>query len=379
MGVVRRFSWIVALVIVALLVVLRWTLGGGQRLGDWTTDPVFPEGTLEVVADLPSPPGNVAVARSGRVFFTFHPEGDPRIRVAELIDKKPVPYPDEAFQRSGEPHFQTPLSLRIDRQDRLWVLDYGRYGIAGPPRLLAFDLKTNRLVDSYDFPPSVAGMLSMLNDFQVDPQGLKIYIADTSLFARRPALLVYDVENRTVRRLLERHPSVMPKNYLINAAGRDMTLFGIVTLKIGVDSIALDKRGQWLYYAPVSDNRMYRIATRDLNDDSLDPAALGAKVEVWARKTLSDGITMDVDDDIYISDMEHSAILELRPDRQLVTLVKDRRLRWPDGFSFGPDGWLYVTCSALQHVILRSRSEIRDQGPYQILRFKPGPLGVPGH
>jgi len=325
------------------------------------------------------PPGNVAVAASGRVFFTCHPEGDPRIHVAELIDGTPVPYPDEAFQGSGTPHFQTPLSLRIDRQNRLWVLDYGHYGITGRPRLFAFDLNTNRLTDRYDFPSSAAGMLSMLNDFQVDPRGRKIYIADTSLFGRRPALLVYDVENRTIRRLLERHPSVMPKDYLINAGGRDMTLFGIVTLKVGVDSIALDKRGKWLYYAPLSDNRMYRVATRDLRDDSLDPAALAAKVETWGPKTLSDGITMDVDDGIYISDMEHSTILELRSDRQLVTLLKDPRLRWPDGFSFGPDGWLYVTDSALQHVILRSRAEIRDQSPYRIFRFKPGPLGVPGH
>src|SRR5438067_7929381 len=98
-----------------------------------------------------------------------------------------------------------------------------------------------------------------------------------------------------------------------------MTLFGLVTLKIGVDSIALDKQGRWLYYAPVSDDRMYRIAVRDLNDTSLRAEDLAAKVEGWGRKTMSDGITMDVDDDIFISDMEHSAIVELRPDHELVT------------------------------------------------------------
>jgi sugar lactone lactonase YvrE len=102
-------------------------------------------------------------------------------------------------------------------------------------------------------------------------------------------------------------------------------------------------------------------------------------VEVWGRKTLSDGITMDVDDDVYLSDMEHSAILQLRPDHTLVTLLKDERLRWPDGFSFGPDGWLYVSCSALHQVILKSSGEIRGHAPYQLFRFKPGPAGVPGH
>jgi sugar lactone lactonase YvrE len=370
--------WRFLFVVAAVLLLLRYTVGGGERLEDRTGDPLLHD--LEVVADLPLPPGNIAVSKSGRVFFTFHPEADPPVRVAELVGGKPVPYPDSDFQRrdGAALHFQTPLALRVDRQDRLWVLDHGGYGITGQPRILAFDLKTNRLLDHFDFPSSIAGMLSMLNDFQIDPQGRRIYIAETSLFLRRPALIVYDAENHTARRLLERHPSVMPKDYLINAAGRDMTICGFLTLKIGIDSIALDKQGRWLYYAPVSDDRIYRIETRDLNDEALSPAALGSKVEIWGRKTLSDGITMDVEDNVYLSDMEHSAIVKLRPDHTLGTLLKDERLRWPDGFSFGPDGWLYVTCSALHQVILRSSSEIRGHGPFQIFRFKPGVAGVPG-
>ena len=58
--------------------------------------------------------------------------------------------------------------MRIDRQGRLWVLDYADYG-RGQPRLTAFDLETTALVHQYDFPSEVAGFLSMLNDFQVDP------------------------------------------------------------------------------------------------------------------------------------------------------------------------------------------------------------------
>ena len=60
-------------------------------------------------------------------------------------------------------------------------------------------------------------------------------------------------------------------------------------------------------------------------------------------------------------------------------MVKDPSLRWPDGFSFGPDGWLYVTCSALHDVLFVSEQHMRKHAPFQIFRFKPGPLGVPGH
>ncbi|MDX1497910.1 MAG: hypothetical protein R3352_10165, partial [Salinisphaeraceae bacterium] len=100
---------------------------------------------------------------------------------------------------------------------------------------------------------------------------------------------------------------------------------------------------------------------------------------VYAEKTMSDGLSIDIQDNIYISDLEHSAILRLSPDKQLTTLIKDEKLRWPDGFSFGPDGWLYVTCSSLHEVIGRSAANVREHAPYQIYRFKPGPLGYPGH
>ena len=369
------------LVVGAIVLALYLTLGGGEPLDDRTTEPTIAATKLEVVADLPLPPGNIAVSKTGRVFFTFHPEGSPKTKLAELVDGKPVAYPNEKFQdeNGGATSFQTPLAVRIDRQERLWVLDFANYGIGGQPRILAFDLTTNELIDHFDFPSSIAGMGSMLNDFQVDPAGRKIFIAETSLFRRTPALIIFDIENRTARRILERHQSVMPKNYRMNAAGRDMSLYGILTLKIGIDSIALDKEGKWLYYAPVSDDRFYRLSTADLENDTLTNEEFTKRVEIWGRKTLSDGITMDLDGNTYISDMEHSAILQLRPDHKLVTLLKDPKIRWPDGFSFGPDGWLYVTCSALHQVILKSKRSVNENAPYQIYRFKPGPQGVPGH
>ena len=378
MRVARRL--LIALVVgVVAFFALRATLGGGRRLDDRTAAPRLPGSALEKVADLDYPPGNIAVSPEGRVFFSFHPDGRPPLKVAELIDGKPVAYPNEDFQheRKGAPFFSTVLSLRVDRQGRLWTLDHAEYAM-GQPRLLAFDLGTNRVVHEYDFPPDIAPVLSMMNDFQVDPRGEKIYIADASPIRRKPALIVYDVASRTSRRLLERHPSVTAKDFLIQAPGRDMIFYGFYALRVPVDSIALDRRGEWLYFGPVSDDRMYRVRTADLNNASFTPEVLGALVEDYAPKTLSDGLTIDELDNIYVSDMEHSAVLTLGPDRKLSTLLKDDKLRWPDGFSFGPDGWLYVTCSSLQHVLFVSEAQMREHAPYQIWRFKPGPVGVPG-
>lgn len=379
----RRLGYVLAFlvaVVVLLLLVVRLVFGGGERLEDRTGEPVLPGSALEVVVDLDFPPGNIAVSADGRVLFTLHPDGQPPAKVLELVQGKPVPYPNAAFQQPapGTPHFQSPLAVRIDRQGRFWVLDYANYG-RGQPRLLAFDLATNALVHQYDFPSDVAGFLSMLNDFQVDPAGETIYIAETSPFLQRPALIVYDIARKSSRRLLEGHPSVATEDYVIQAPGRDMIIYGLATMRIAVDSIALDTRGEWLYYGAVTGSRLYRMRASDLNDPSLSPAELGARVEDFAAKTLSDGITMDVEDNLYLSDMEHSAIVRLGQDRRLTTLLEDARLRWPDGFSFAPEGWLYVTCSSLQNVLFVSRDEVPAHAPYQIFRFQPGVAGIPGH
>jgi sugar lactone lactonase YvrE len=375
-----RLLVVLAVLVLTLALCVLIIFGGGRRLEDRTTSATLPGSALERVVDLDYPPGNIAVSRGGRVFFTLHPDGRPPVQVVELKNGQIVPYPDDAFQKpvDGQLGFQTILSLRIDRQDRLWVLDYANFGL-GQPRILAFDLATDKLIHQYDFPRSVAGYGSMLNDFQVGPNGENIYIAEASPILHTPAIIVYDTIKKSSRRVLHKDWSVTAKDYVIQAPGRDMVIFGIYTMRIGIDSIGLDARGEWLYYGPLSGDRMYRVRTADLNDATLAPDALARRVEDYGPKTLSDGITVDTADNVYISDMEHSAILTLNPERQLATLLEDPRLRWPDGFSFAPDGWLYVTCSSLQHVLFVPKSRMVENAPYQIFRFRPGPSGTPGH
>jgi hypothetical protein len=190
----------------------------GERLEDLTTEPQYSsENDLEIFAALDYPPGNIAVSQAGRVFISLHPEGGAPIHIAELIFGK-VPYPNEVAQ---EGLFTTPLSLRIDRKNRLWVLDYGSHGF-GAVKLYAFDPKSDQLVHEFEFPRDIAGLGSMFNDFQVDAEGEKIYIADASVFAQDQAIVVYDIEREKSRRLLTKHPSVRNGSYAVHIDGKPL-------------------------------------------------------------------------------------------------------------------------------------------------------------
>src|SRR5882724_8650453 len=100
---------------VALIAVMKVRYGRATvPFPDRSTEPMLPGSAIEVVARLNEPPGNIAVSSTGRVFITFHPEGRPEgMKMAELVDGQPVPFPDADFQkpRGGKPYFDTVLAL----------------------------------------------------------------------------------------------------------------------------------------------------------------------------------------------------------------------------------------------------------------------------
>lgn len=364
-----------ALLLLLIVIAVKLLLGSvGKPYPDLSTKPVLAE--IESIIDLDEPPGNVAVSTDGRIFFNFHSEARPeKVKVAELIGKQVLPFPSDEAQKVL---FDTVFSVRIDRQGRLWTLDHGFNGLR-QPRLLAFDIATGAEVHRYDFPKTIAGLGSFLNDLQIDTGGNKIYIADTSVFARRPALIVYDVQAKHAQRFLENHRSVQAEELLIKTPQKEMVfLGGLIPLKPAVDSIVLDKNNEWLYYGAMAGSTLFRVPAKALNE-SLSSAQIEAAVESYSKKPQSDGLSIDLEGTIYITAIEHSGIMTLDKNKNLVTLVKNGNIRWPDGLSFGPNGWLYLTDSALTDAMLMSKRHIESARPYHIYRVKINAASTPGH
>lgn len=373
----RIFLWggigIAALLLGFIAVFYAMFGGTGKPFPSMATAQILPDSAMEVVATLPEPPGNIAVSSDNRVFVTYHAESRPENKVLEIVNGKPVPYPNEEFQHerpNNAPFFDQVFNIRIDRQNRLWTLDHGFHGLK-KPRLMAFDLSTNKLVYDVVLPSEIAGVGSYIQDMQIDSAGEHIYIADIGVVAKKPAIIVYNTKTRTARRVLERHASVMEEPYEINAQGRKMyPLGGLFWMHPALDPIALDKRGEYLYFGPMAGDKLFRARIADLNNVALTPEQLARRVELYAKKSQCDGLSMDMEDNIYLTSIEDGAINIIGKDRKQKTLIKHPKMRWPDGLSYGGDGYLYIADSDIPDVMMKSKAHIAASAPFYVFRFK---------
>lgn len=360
--------------LIILAAVVRFRYGGGDPYPDLSSTPVFAESQLQEVLAYREPIGNIAVSASGQVYFTVHPESRPQgNKLMQYVDGASVPFPNVQSQTEL---FDTVLGVVIDRQNRLWTIDHGKHGMQ-QPRLLAFDLESGEVIHDRRFEDQLAPTGSFLQDLQVSPDGRTVVIADASIFGKSPALIVYDIETSTARRVLEQHASVSAENYVIHNHGDAMEYAaGLAKLRAGVDGIAINE--QWLYFGALSGSGLYRIPLDLLVDPNSNEAELAAAVERHSDKPLSDGLSIDTAGNVYVTDVEHGAVFRIADSRESDTLLRTQEIRWPDALSFGPDGWLYVADSALRDVILKSPEHIKSQGPYKIFRLQTDAEGTPG-
>lgn len=374
-----RFVKILLLALVgvtlAAIATVWLAFGRGQPYPDLSGSPRLPEGTIEVAVTSDRPIGNATVSAEGRIFFTVHPESGPKAPyLYEWADGKSVPYPAEG----QETLFQTPLGVSIDSRSRLWVIDPGRHG-TGQPSLTAFDLATDTVVQRHLFSSEVAPLGSFLQAMAISPDGRFVYIADAGFWAKRPAIVVYDSQTDTAWRRLSRHASLYAQNYLIRNQIRDMSyLGGILQMKTGIDGIAASRDGAWVTYAAMNHDTLFKLPAALLQDPTATEAALEAAILPVGPKPLNDGIAMDDAGNVFITDIEHQAVLQLDPAGTLTTVVKDSRIRWADALAFGPDGWLYLSDSAIPELVLQSADHHASVAPFHVWRFKPGTLGAAG-
>ena len=271
------------------------------------------------------------------------------------------------------------MGLQADANNVVWLLDNAMRG-GEKRRLVGWHGTEDRLVVDIDLSEaSVEG--SFLNDLAVDADRQTAYVADPAT-GSDAGILVVDLASGEARRVLQGHFSVTPiqTDLIIDGAPvrirrEDGSEF---RPRVGVNPIALDRSGEWLYYGPMHGYTMYRIPTQALRDKSLSEQELGQRVERWAGRPISDGISIDDEGNIYLGDLSRNAIGVIGPDRRYRQLVSDTQLSWIDAFSYGPDGRLYAVANQLHRTAVLNGGEDETRAPYLVIRIRPLAKGTTG-
>ena len=344
-------------------------------------------GELELVATFADDmPTGVTVSQEGRIFVNFPRWGDPvAATVAEIVDGKPVPYPDADITKldlgNAAGTFVSVQSVVVDPADRLWVLDTGSINFApvvdGGPKLVGIDLETDQIFKTITFPDDVVLPTTYLNDIRFDlrqGEGGVAYITDSSDTGPN-GLIVVDLASGSSRRLINNHPTTKAQtDFLPFVEGRPVMQRtpGATPqyLALGADGIAISADGSRLYYCPLASRRLYSVSTEALRDETLTPAEVAATIRDEGMKPASDGLESDAEGRVYATAYEQNAIVRLKADGFYETIVADPRLLWPDTLALAADGYLYVNANQLQRQASYHNGKDLREKPYSMFRIK---------
>jgi sugar lactone lactonase YvrE len=258
-----------------------------------------------------------------------------------------------------------------DEENNLWIVDPAGIGYSdvykGASKLIQVDLATNKIKRIYRFPASVVGPKTYINDIRVDNKNGFGYMSSST----NGGIVVLNLKTGDARFVLHGHPSTLSDtSYHFTVNGHEMAgAQGVV--KINSDGIALSPDKQWLYYKPLTDNRLYRVSTDVLRDFNATEAQIAARIEDIGRFVTTDGMEMDGDGNLYMGDIENGRIVKITPDRKMTTLVEDReKLLWPDSYSISKDGYLYVSCSQIENMPWFNNNQNQTKLPYRVYRIR---------
>lgn len=294
----------------------------------------------------------VTISSEGRLFANFPRwrEGLPFSVVEVAADGTFKPYPDSGWndwKGLGQPkknQFNTVQSV-VAHGDSLWVLDPSSpfmKGVVGKAKLFQFDLKTNKLVKTYEFTDAIAPRQSYLNDLRVDEKAQAIYITDSGL----GGLVVLDLKSGKSRRLLTQEKAVKSEGTQLTVEGKLFTVGG-KSPQIHSDGIALSPDHNYVYFHALTGETLYRVPTAALNDKKLKAKDLAKTVENLGKTVATDGMIFDENGNLYMGDLQNNAIVYRTPDGAIQKLAQDPRIKWADTFTIGKSSELIFTASRL--------------------------------
>lgn len=294
----------------------------------------------------------VTSTADGRVFALFsHLNEGPDTHIVELAkDGSSKLYPNAAWNswKPGDDPthaFVAVNALRMGPDGLLWIVDTGTRGfgtpvIDGGAKLVVIDVQKNTVRHIYSLRTVATGM-SYVDDIRFHEDNA--YLTDAGV----PGIIVLDLRTGKARRVLD-HDSSTTAHRPLRASGTVLLNEG-KELYIHADQLEVSPDGKWFYYQPAC-GPMYRIETRYLDAPGLSATDVSRHAQLWEETPSTGGTVIDVDGNIYLSDLNTRTIYKFTPDGKKIVLLHDKRLDWVDAMWIDRQGNLWMPAAQLDQM-----------------------------
>jgi sugar lactone lactonase YvrE len=346
----------------------NYQLEATMSTGNVELEQVFSDDTYQLTG--------VAVSKDGRL-FTCYPlwPGPHKYGVVEIFPNNKVrPYPDEAMNSwkegdDGKNKWVCVQAVYVDEENYLWVVDPACPNMEqvydNSFKLVKFNLSNNQIEKVYRF-DGVLGDKSYINDVRVDTRRKVAYLTNSN----EGGIVVINLQTGKIRELLSNHFSVKhDPAFTLVVDGKEFKKKG-KPVHLQSDGIALTPDGEWLYYKPLTDNKLYRVRTEFLRNEELSEDDREDAIEDLGRFAVTDGMIFDKSGNLYLGDYQNYKMTQITPDHNREDIVTDRRLIWPDSYSISEDDYLYISCSQINKQPDYNEGENKRTTPYAIYRMK---------
>jgi sugar lactone lactonase YvrE len=374
----KRAALKVMLTVVSVLIVfvgiVKFKYGMGKEYPDLGAGLARESFALERLIQLDYPPGNLAVADNGDVYFNYHPlakaERFAPATVFKWSDGNIEPFPSLESQQE----FQGTFGMTIDKQGRIWFIEPASLDFKHT-RISAFDLETKKRVEFFEFPE---GQASFAEDIRVTADGKHVILPNPGLFRfTNSSLVIYSVADHMFHSVESDHPCLSAEDWIMQTPyGPNRLVWGLINFTVGIDGIEISNDQKWLYLAPMTNSHLCRISLAVVLNPSLSSESFNQNVEAIGQKPMSDGIAIDPAGRVIMTDVEHGGIMAFNPaKKQLSELGRAKDIAWPDGIVVASDGDVYFTDSSIPSYIDQlvrppQEAKLRQHRPYFIYRLK---------
>jgi len=347
------------------------------------------QNNYEVIARITPPDpdmSGIAVSADNRVFLGFPRQADnhKEFALAELVDGKPVPFPNKEYvYPSSKPYADwlvSPHGMYMDKNDVLWILDDGKRAgqkeiPEGAAKVVAIDIRTKKVLHSVIIPKPVLSDDAHYNDLRIDlTHGEKgtAYVANSG-FGQRYSLVVLDVATGKAKEVLLNHPSTSPEAGFMGFLEGKPLIYDFKHQTFpngGADGIAISPDGKTLYWTTITGRKLYSIPTNVLSNFGATEQQVEDAVKFEGEHPACDGLAEDENGNIYFGAFEQQSIIRRDRQGEYHLLAHDNNnFVWPDGLAYR-NGYVYVTLGQWNRLPGFNNGKDLRKPPYLIVKIK---------